>query len=84
MASRTPGRNAQGRSRSAKPRTGPKRKSRGSNPWDRPNPRSRSDRTRLTDQEKDRARSRAKRAGRPYPNLVDNMAVAREKNTRKP
>ena len=51
MASRTPGRNAQGRSRSAKSRAGSGRKSRGSNPWDRENPRSRSQRTRLTDEE---------------------------------
>lgn len=34
---------------------------------------------RLTPKEKARAKARAKAAGRPYPNLVDNAAVARSK-----
>lgn len=33
----------------------------------------------LTTKEKARAKARAKAAGRPYPNLVDNAAVARSK-----
>ena len=33
----------------------------------------------LTEAEKDEAKARAKKAGRPYPNMVDNMAVARKK-----
>ena len=33
----------------------------------------------LTPKEKGRAKARAKAAGRPYPNLVDNAAVARSK-----
>ena len=32
----------------------------------------------LTPELKSKARQRAKRAGRPYPNLVDNMTVARQ------
>ena len=32
----------------------------------------------LTPKEKAKAKARAKAAGRPYPNLVDNAAVARE------
>ena len=31
----------------------------------------------LTDNQKAQAKARAKAAGRPYPNLVDNAAVAR-------
>lgn len=33
----------------------------------------------LTALQKRRAKARAKAAGRPYPNLVDNAAVSREK-----
>jgi hypothetical protein len=35
--------------------------------------------TKLTPKEKAKAKARAKAAGRPYPNLVDNAAVARSK-----
>ncbi len=34
--------------------------------------------TTLTPAQKQEARTRAAKAGRPYPNLVDNMAVARK------
>lgn len=43
--------------------------------WDKPNPKKKS--TPLTDQQKKNAKARAKKAGRPYPNLVDNMAASR-------
>ena len=44
-------------------------------PWKKPNPRKKSGRksVKLTAEQKDAARARAKRAGRRYPNLVDNM-----------
>ncbi|MBB6259446.1 hypothetical protein FHT05_004100 [Xanthomonas arboricola] len=45
-------------------------------PWKRPNPKSRSRSAPLSPAQKTQARQRAKAAGRPYPNLVDNMAVA--------
>ena len=45
--------------------------------WDTKNPKSKS--KKLTPAQKAEAKSRAKKAGRPYPNLVDNMAAAREK-----
>jgi hypothetical protein len=45
--------------------------------WDKPNPKKKS--TPLTDRQKAAAKARAKKAGRPYPNLVDNMAAARMK-----
>lgn len=50
-------------------------------PWDRKNPRKTTGKksTTLTGAEKAEARARARTAGRPYPNLVDNMAVARKK-----
>jgi hypothetical protein len=48
--------------------------------WDKPNPKKKS--TPLTSAEKLAAKARAKKAGRPYPNLVDNMAVARKKTKR--
>lgn len=62
-------------------------------PWKRPNPRKRAGKTsrHLTSSQKSAAKARARRAGRPYPNLVDNMRMASktsaskttEKTTRK-
>jgi hypothetical protein len=45
--------------------------------WDSKNPKKKS--TPLTTSQKAEAKARAKKAGRPYPNLVDNAAVARKK-----
>lgn len=45
--------------------------------WDKPNPKKKS--TPLTDGQKSSAKAAAKKAGRPYPNLVDNMRAARKK-----
>ena len=45
--------------------------------WDTKNPKPKSERKSLTDAQKSKAKARAKAAGRPYPNLVDNMAAAR-------
>jgi len=39
--------------------------------WDTPNPKKKS--TPLTPDQKAKAKAAAKKAGRPYPNLVDNM-----------
>jgi hypothetical protein len=44
--------------------------------WDKKNPKQTS--TKLTSAQKAAARARAKAAGRKYPNLVDNAAVARK------
>lgn len=66
---KTPRRKPSTRSAAKKPRA---------TPWQRPDPKPAAKRKRLTPAQKTRARSRAKRAGRPYPNLVDNMAVARK------
>jgi hypothetical protein len=54
-------------------------------PWKRANPRKKSGRaaTKLTPDQKARAKERAKRAGRKYPNLVDNMRVAAESKRRR-
>jgi hypothetical protein len=41
--------------------------------WDKPNPKKKS--TPLTAAQKSAAKARAKKAGRPYPNLVDNAAA---------
>lgn len=48
-------------------------------PWKRPNPRKRTGKAskHLTPAKKAAAKARAKRAGRPYPNLVDNMRMAK-------
>jgi hypothetical protein len=43
--------------------------------WDKPNPKKKS--TKLTAKQKAAAKARAKAAGRPWPNLIDNAAVAR-------
>ena len=45
--------------------------------WDKKNPKKKS--TPLTPAQKSAAKARAKKAGRPYPNLVDNAAVKRKK-----
>lgn len=50
-------------------------------PWKKSNPRKtrgKSSKT-LSSSEKAAAKRRAKKAGRPYPNLVDNMRVASKK-----
>lgn len=46
-------------------------------PWKKPAPKG-SGHTKLTDAQKQEAKTRAAKAGRRYPNLVDNMAVARK------
>jgi len=51
--------------------------------WETKNPKPKSERKSLTPAQKSEAKSRAKAAGRPYPNLVDNMAAARQKAIRK-
>ena len=45
--------------------------------WDKKNPKKTS--KKLTTAQKSAAKARAKKAGRPYPNLVDNAAVTRGK-----
>ena len=47
-------------------------------PWEKKNPKPKSKRLTLTAKQKSEAKARAKKAGRAYPNLVDNMAVARK------
>jgi hypothetical protein len=51
-------------------------------PWDKKNPRKRAGAPskHLTHDQKAEAKKSAKAAGRPYPNLVDNMRVARKKS----
>ena len=41
-------------------------------PWSKPNPR-KGRSTKLSPEQKEKARARAARAGRHYPNLIDNM-----------
>jgi hypothetical protein len=45
--------------------------------WDKKNPKKTS--KKLTPSQKIAAKKRAKAAGRPYPNLIDNAAVVRKK-----
>ena len=45
--------------------------------WDKPNPKKKS--TPLTPAQKTRAKARAKAAGRPYPNLIDNAGARKKK-----
>ncbi|MGV7194708.1 hypothetical protein [Xanthomonas axonopodis] len=47
-------------------------------PWKRPSSRSKRASTPLTDAQKAAAKQRAEAAGRPYPNLVDNMWASRQ------
>ncbi len=57
-----------------------KRKASKKAPWKKPAPKG-SRHTRLTSADKTKAKRAAKRAGRPYPNLVDNMRVAAAKRS---
>jgi hypothetical protein len=45
--------------------------------WEKPNPKKKS--TPLTSAQKAKAKAAAKKAGRKYPNLVDNMRASRGK-----
>ena len=45
--------------------------------WETKNPKKKS--TKLTPAQKTAAKKRAKAAGRPYPNFIDNAAAARKK-----
>jgi len=47
--------------------------------WDKPRPKSLGKSEPLSKKEKASAKAMAKSAGRPYPNLVDNMRAARSK-----
>ncbi|MET0333570.1 MAG: hypothetical protein ABW190_04815 [Rhizobacter sp.] len=48
-------------------------------PWDKDNPKPDGEHKHLSPKAKASAKRHAKAAGRPYPNLVDNMAAARKK-----
>ena len=45
--------------------------------WKKPNPKKTS--KKMTPGQKANAKARAKKAGRPYPNAVDNIAASRKK-----
>ena len=51
-------------------------------PWKKPAPKD-SRHTKLSAAQKRSAKAAAKRGGRPYPNLVDNMRAASKKRSRK-
>ena len=46
--------------------------------WNKPNPKKKSNP--LSAAQKAEARARARKAGRPYPNLVDNAAASRSRS----
>lgn len=47
--------------------------------WDKPRPKGLGKPKSLSVKQKASAKAMAKKAGRPYPNLVDNMRAARKK-----
>ena len=47
--------------------------------WDKPRPKGLGKSKKLSSAQKSKAKAMAKAAGRPYPNLVDNMRAARSK-----
>lgn len=51
-------------------------------PWKKEAPR-KNRHTKLTPKNKAKAKASAKRAGRPYPNLVDNMNAAKKQRRQK-
>jgi hypothetical protein len=64
----------------AKPRRGGPKPGR-AQPWNRPAP-SRGSHTHLSPAKKRAVKAKARRAGRPYPNLVDNMSAAGQPSRR--
>ena len=50
--------------------------------WDKSRPKSLGESKPLTPKQKSSAKASAKAAGRPYPNLVDNMRAARKTSGR--
>jgi hypothetical protein len=46
--------------------------------WNKPRPKSLGKSKPMTPAQKTKAKAAAKKAGRPYPNLVDNMNAARK------
>jgi hypothetical protein len=46
--------------------------------WDKPNPKAPNHSEKLTSSQKASAKKAAKKAGRPYPNMVDNMNAAKK------
>lgn len=51
---------------------------RGGKVWDKPRPKSLGKQEKLSSEKKSKAKAMAKAAGRPYPNLVDNMRATRK------
>ena len=52
-------------------------------PWDKPNPKGKKRAVKkLSVKQKASAKRSAKKAGRPYPNLVDNMRAAKKKRSK--
>lgn len=47
--------------------------------WETKNPKAKKDRKKLSPAQKSKAKAAAKKAGRGYPNLVDNMRASRGK-----
>ena len=47
--------------------------------WDKPRPKGLGKPKKLSSAKKTKAKAMAKAAGRPYPNLIDNMRAARKK-----
>lgn len=62
----------------AKKKDAPARRQGHAAPWDQDNPKKPGEHQALSPQAKATAKRRARAAGRPYPNLVDNMRAARE------
>lgn len=48
--------------------------------WESPRPKSEGKPKKLTDKQKASAKASAKAAGRPYPNLIDNMRATKKKS----
>ena len=51
--------------------------------WEKPRPKSLGKSKKLTPAQKASAKAAAKKAGRPYPNLIDSMRVAAKANRKK-
>jgi hypothetical protein len=57
-------------------------KTHGAAPWEKAKPKKTQGKTKLTKASLAWAKARAKKAGRKYPNLVDNMAASRRQKER--
>lgn len=78
MGDIAPGRMPKARTKRRRDNTDFKQYKKGGEVWDKPRPEKLGKPKKLSPAKKSAAKAAAKAAGRPYPNLIDNMRMARK------